>query len=57
MTKSDVLGLTARDCVDGQWHIVVFVWGFSGFGGVVRKPTSLMRYSEVLRSCFACMRI
>ena len=58
VTKSDVLGLTARDGVGVQWQNGVFVWGFSGFGGVVRNPPPLLRHSEVLRSCFfACMRI
>lgn len=36
MTKSDVLGLTARDALAANGG--VFVWGFSGFGGVVREP-------------------
>ena len=41
MTESDIHGLTARYGVGVQWQNGVFVWGFSGFGGVVRNPPPL----------------
>ena len=39
-----------------RWQVVVFVWGFFGLA-VWMEPPPLLRHSEILRSCFACMWI
>ena len=56
------LGLMARDGAGDQWpRVVLFSMagcgvcvGFLWLGGVGGTPP-LLRHSEVLRSCFACM--